>query len=301
MTAGHSNDHKNVVLWDTLMPAKKCMVSSFACHENGASSIVYAPLNQILITGGKKGEVCIFDMRQRIQRDRFQAHEGAIKCIAMDPGEEFFATGSSDGDIKVSFRVNLITIFNNLFLSKVWSLMGPARQLLFSFMQEHTRSTFFRSMMGMGVSHLYIDNCGRLFSCGADGSMKMRHLPTVECQPKWFFSPTSPSTQTLLFGQTESGETGLRLNDSFVNGNGVVNTYWMWPSSLSKDCPLISPSLCRTVGSNSSVLVCCSFRQVSFHLIVLPLRPYYFFAILLFLNQESILFTMFYTTLICLF
>lgn len=101
MTAGHSNDHKNVVLWDTLMPAKKFMVSSFACHENGASSIVFAPLNQILITGGKKGEVFIFDMRQRIQRDRFQAHEGAVKCIALDPGEEFFATGSSDGDIKV--------------------------------------------------------------------------------------------------------------------------------------------------------------------------------------------------------
>ena len=101
MTTGHSNDHKNVVLWDTLMPAKKCMVSSFACHENGASSIIYAPLNQILITGGKKGEVYIFDMRQRIQRDRFQAHLGAVKCIALDPGEDFFATGSSDGDIKV--------------------------------------------------------------------------------------------------------------------------------------------------------------------------------------------------------
>lgn len=102
MTAGHSTDHKNVVLWDTLMPTKKCMVSSFSCHETGASSIVYAPLNQIIITGGKKGEIFIFDIRQQVQRDKFQAHEGAIKCIALDPSEEFFATGSSEGDIKVS-------------------------------------------------------------------------------------------------------------------------------------------------------------------------------------------------------
>lgn len=88
------------------MPPKKCMISSFACHETGASSIVYAPLNQILITGGKKGEICIFDMRQRVQRDRFQAHEGVVKCIALDPGEEFFATGSSDGDIKVNWKAH---------------------------------------------------------------------------------------------------------------------------------------------------------------------------------------------------
>lgn len=195
MTAGHSTDHKNVVLWDTLMPSKKCMISSFACHENGASSIMYAPLNQLLLTGGKKGEIFIFDMRQRTQRDRFQAHEGAVKCIALDPGEEFFATGSSDGDIKV------------------WSLIGPTRTLMFSFMQEHSRSTFFRNM-GMGVSHLYIDHCGRLFSCGADGSLKMRHLPTVECQPKWFFSPTSSSTQSALYG-FENDTTGV---------NGIVNT-----------------------------------------------------------------------------
>lgn len=109
MTAGHSADHRNVVLWDTLMPTKKCLVSSFGAHEHGAASIAYGPLNQIVITGGKKGEVAIYDMRQRLQRDRFQAHEGggsgaAVKAIALDPGEEFFATGSADGEIKVGGR-----------------------------------------------------------------------------------------------------------------------------------------------------------------------------------------------------
>lgn len=31
-----------------------------------------------------------------------QAHDATIKCIALDPHEEFFATGSAEGDIKVS-------------------------------------------------------------------------------------------------------------------------------------------------------------------------------------------------------
>lgn len=102
MTAGHSTDHRNVVLLDTLLPTKKCVVSTFAAHEHhGAAAITYAPLNQYVITGGKKGDVFIFDMRQRVQRDRFQAHESAVKCIAIDPSEDFFATGSADGDIKV--------------------------------------------------------------------------------------------------------------------------------------------------------------------------------------------------------
>lgn len=43
----------------------------------------------------------IFDVRQRQLRHKFQAHDSPIKCLALDPGEEFFATGSADGDIKV--------------------------------------------------------------------------------------------------------------------------------------------------------------------------------------------------------
>lgn len=57
----------------------------------------------MLISAGKKGDICVIDIRQRQIRQRFQAHESAIKCLAMDPSEEFFVTGSADGDIKVSF------------------------------------------------------------------------------------------------------------------------------------------------------------------------------------------------------
>ena len=57
---------------------------------------------QLLISGGKRGSVCIFDVRRRQVRHRFAAHEAAIKCMALDPAEEYFVTGSDEGDIKVS-------------------------------------------------------------------------------------------------------------------------------------------------------------------------------------------------------
>jgi len=69
--------------------------------------VLYAPQHQVLISGGKKGEICIFDVRQRQLRQTFQAHETnvAVKCLALDSGngaEECYVTGGSDGDIKVS-------------------------------------------------------------------------------------------------------------------------------------------------------------------------------------------------------
>lgn len=35
-----------------------------------------------------------------------QAHESAIKCLAIDPHEEHFVTGSADGDIRVRSRIH---------------------------------------------------------------------------------------------------------------------------------------------------------------------------------------------------
>lgn len=31
----------------------------FNCHENGANVISYAPMRQLVITGGKRGYICI--------------------------------------------------------------------------------------------------------------------------------------------------------------------------------------------------------------------------------------------------
>ncbi|KAL1453933.1 hypothetical protein WDU94_010234 [Cyamophila willieti] len=155
-TAGHSSESKNVCLWDSLLPQKKALVQAFVCHDQGASSLIFAPQHQLLISAGKKGDVCVIDLRQRVIRSRYNVHESPVKCLAIDPHEEFFVTGAGDGDIKV------------------WSVSG--NQLLYNFHGEHARSSFFKHI-GQGVTQLTVDSGSRLFSCGADGSMKVRQLP----------------------------------------------------------------------------------------------------------------------------
>jgi WD40 repeat protein len=154
-SAGMSAESKNVAIWDTLMPMKKAQVAAFTCHDQGCVALLYAEEHQCLISAGKKGAICIWDVRQRSLRHRFQGHENAIKCMCLDPSEEFFCTGSADGDIKV------------------WDFMGKSRA---TFQGEHSRSGFFKNIPGQGVTQLSLDTSRRLFSCGADGSVKIRVL-----------------------------------------------------------------------------------------------------------------------------
>ena len=77
-------------------------ISGFHCHSDGSRAILYAPSHQVIISSGKKGDISIFDLRQRQLRHTFQAHDSPIRCLALDPTEEFFVTGADDGDIKVS-------------------------------------------------------------------------------------------------------------------------------------------------------------------------------------------------------
>ncbi|XP_015840615.1 dmX-like protein 2 isoform X1 [Tribolium castaneum] len=158
-TAGHSSESKNVCIWDSILPHGKALVVAFTCHDQGASSLVFAPQHQVLISAGKRGDVCLIDVRSKTIRHKFTAHESAVKCIAIDPHEEYFATGSADGDIKI------------------WGVAVP--NVLLSLPTEHARSSFFKNI-GQGVTQLHIDSHARLFSCGADGSMKVRQLPDRE-------------------------------------------------------------------------------------------------------------------------
>ncbi|XP_070175544.1 dmX-like protein 2 isoform X2 [Littorina saxatilis] len=166
-TAGHSSESKNVCLWDTLLPPRSALVHAFPCHEHGSPAVVYAPQSQTLISGGRRGEICQFDLRQRKLKNTFQAHDSAVKCLAVDGQEEYFVTGSAEGDIKV------------------WAL--NSNQLCFNFPGEHSKNTFFRSVGSTsGVTQVAIDNNGHLFSCGADGSIKFRQLPEKELMTHHF-------------------------------------------------------------------------------------------------------------------
>ncbi|XP_026865664.2 dmX-like protein 2 isoform X1 [Electrophorus electricus] len=155
-TAGHSNDSRNVCLWDTLISPSNSMVHAFPCHENGATVLQYAPKQQLIISGGRKGFICIFDIRQRQLLHTFQAHDSTIKALAMDASEDFFITGSAEGNMKV------------------WKLTGHG--LMHSFSNEHAKQSIFRNI-GAGVMKIETRPGNRIFTCGADGTLKMRVLP----------------------------------------------------------------------------------------------------------------------------
>ncbi|XP_055517092.1 dmX-like protein 2 isoform X3 [Leucoraja erinacea] len=155
-TAGQSNDGRNVCLWDTLISPHNSLVHGFVCHENGATVLQYAPKQQLLISGGRKGFVCIFDIRQRQLLHTFQAHDSAIKALALDATEDYFITGSAEGNMKV------------------WRLTSHG--LIHSFTNEHAKQSIFRNI-GTGIVQLEIRPTNRIFSCGADGTLKTRVLP----------------------------------------------------------------------------------------------------------------------------
>ncbi|KAM9201378.1 dmX-like protein 2 isoform 8-T8 [Dugong dugon] len=157
-TSGQSNDNRNVCLWDTLISPGNSLIHGFTCHDHGATVLQYAPKQQLLISGGRKGYVCIFDIRQRQLIHTFQAHDSAIKALALDPCEEYFTTGSAEGNIKV------------------WRLTGHG--LIHSFKNEHAKQSIFRNI-GAGVMQIDIIQGHRIFSCGADGTLKTRVLPNA--------------------------------------------------------------------------------------------------------------------------
>ncbi|XP_055017925.1 dmX-like protein 1 [Boleophthalmus pectinirostris] len=155
-TAGLSTDNRNVCVWDTLVPPANSLVHAFCCHDSGATVLCMAPRQQLLITGGRRGWVSVLELSHRHQRQSFQAHDSPVKALALDPTEDCFISGSSEGNIKV------------------WSL--STQTLLYTFPNEHARQSLFRNL-GTGVMQIEVGPANHIFSCGADGTMKLRLLP----------------------------------------------------------------------------------------------------------------------------
>lgn len=103
VTVGHSSGDANVSLWDTLMPSSKTTVHSFIGHTDGAMCVGYLPNSQTIVSGGRHGDVCLWDIRQRQLRTTIKAFDSAsiVKALCVDPNGDYFIVGSSDGDIKV--------------------------------------------------------------------------------------------------------------------------------------------------------------------------------------------------------
>ncbi|UMM43904.1 hypothetical protein L5515_019209 [Caenorhabditis briggsae] len=167
LTAGSSSLDYNLGLWDTLLPTNRALVHSWAAHPEGATCALYVPNQQTIFSGGRHGEICLWDIRQRQLRHTIKAFDQMhiVKTLATDSAQDLIVSGSSEGDIKI------------------WSADANP-QLMYNLPGEHTaKGGFSFRQVGQssvqGVQQLFIDQNMRLFSCGADASLKFRTLPSI--------------------------------------------------------------------------------------------------------------------------
>lgn len=64
--------------------------------------VAYSLLNHLVYCGNRKGEVNIYDIRMHKKIQRLIAHESCVKAVTLDADEYFMATGSSEGNVKVT-------------------------------------------------------------------------------------------------------------------------------------------------------------------------------------------------------
>ncbi|CAF4264513.1 unnamed protein product, partial [Rotaria magnacalcarata] len=133
----------------------------FSCHDTGGGGqcLAYSQSHQLLISGGKRGDICIFDLRQRKRLAISQAHDSQLKALCLDPLEKFYVTGSTEGNIKV------------------WRLQGC--EMVQCFYNEHSRRGFLHSQTS-GVNHLHLTASRHLFSSGSDGTISVRQLTQID-------------------------------------------------------------------------------------------------------------------------
>uniref|UniRef100_A0A158R4B7 WD_REPEATS_REGION domain-containing protein n=1 Tax=Syphacia muris TaxID=451379 RepID=A0A158R4B7_9BILA len=162
VTAGYGPNDQNIALWDTLMPRSKAMIHAWLGHSEGATSVMYLPTQQALISGGRHGELCIWDIRQRQLRTTVKCFENSsVKCLVGENTPDLIVAGSNDGEIKV------------------WTY-DDVPELKKTFNDHPPRSGFSLRAGGIqGVQQLYIDSELQLYSCGADCSLKYRILPMI--------------------------------------------------------------------------------------------------------------------------
>ncbi|KAI7828679.1 RAVE protein 1 C terminal-domain-containing protein [Gamsiella multidivaricata] len=100
-TTGTSSDGRNLGIWDTLLPKEKALTQSYKVHDRGGYSLAFSKRHQLLVSGGRNGEICIFDIRQPKLLHTIQAHEMHVRSLYIDEAGLTLCSGSGEGDMKV--------------------------------------------------------------------------------------------------------------------------------------------------------------------------------------------------------
>lgn len=149
-TGGLSTDHRNVALWDMLLPPHQSLVASLVCCDGGVRSIAYCPDTQRVFCGGHGGDIVTVDARMMAVQQRWAAHDGMVKALVL-AGDRLVSLGA-EGAVKL------------------WTPQGAP---VHAWPNVHTRS----GMLPTGTVGTGLVVAGRrLFSCGSDGLVRQCFL-----------------------------------------------------------------------------------------------------------------------------
>ncbi|KAG0202623.1 regulator of (H+)-ATPase in vacuolar membrane [Mortierella sp. GBA30] len=100
-STGTSGDGNNLAIWDTLMPKEKSQTKAYKVHDRGGGySLAFSKRHQLLVSGGRNGEICIFDIRQPKLLHTIQAHDMHVRSLYIDEAGLTLCSGSGEGDMK---------------------------------------------------------------------------------------------------------------------------------------------------------------------------------------------------------
>jgi len=168
-TVGQSHHSGNLSLWDLSMPQRSCKITSVQCCQHTAAySLGYLQDQKLLIIGGGNGQLGVFDLRQqRMLLEEDHVHHKAIRSLAVHPsGGSYFASGSTDGSVKLwTYRSGKLRSHAHL------KSLHPTSMYVNELTSDSMISQ--RGTTDLAFSEDF------LYSCGADGKVKMTPLSTL--------------------------------------------------------------------------------------------------------------------------
>ncbi|PRP78005.1 WD-40 repeat-containing protein, partial [Planoprotostelium fungivorum] len=212
-SAGISTNKQNVCLWDTLLPSSRSLVRVFPGQEGGASSVCYSPMHQLLITGSKKGDIIIYDIRQqKVLESITRAHSMNVKTLAVSQQEDSVMSGSSEGNLKL------------------WDL--PSFTCRESWEDVHAKQTFVRKP---GVFAATVSTYGVMqvvagdktfYTCGSDGRIMKLSYDKGQTRDN-----LSDDQASLPGARKVSDISNYNYLKNEGNKTDFVLTSWVWNSS----------------------------------------------------------------------